>query len=109
MATLAPEGLERLLTPELLVDLDAVRHNVDRIIELVGGDVRRWRPHTKTSKIPEVLDVLLARGVTRFKCATTREARILLARAKHPIDLLVAMAHRGPNLAACAHLVRQHE
>lgn len=98
--------LDALQTPALLVDLDAVRHNVDHMIGLVGGDARRWRPHTKTSKIPEVLDVLLERGVTRFKCATTREARVLLERAQGRIELLIAMAHRGQNLARCAALAR---
>ena len=99
---------ERLQTPALLVDLDAVRHNVDHMIRLVRGDMRRWRPHTKTSKIGEVLDVLLERGVVRFKCATTREASVLLERACAPIDLLIAISHHGANLARCAALAHQH-
>ena len=102
-----PLDFAGLLTPALLVDLDAVRHNVDHMLRLVGGDPRRWRPHTKTSKIPEVLDELLQRGVTRFKCSTTLEAAVLLGRARRNIDLLIAMPHRGANLARCAALARE--
>lgn len=96
--------LNELQTPALLVHLDRVRSNVARMIEMLGDRTERWRPHVKTTKIPEVLDLLLAAGVRRFKCATTREARVLLDRARDPIDLLVAMPHRGPNLARAARL-----
>lgn len=98
-------GLERLQTPALLVDLDVARHNVRHMLALVGGDPARWRPHTKSSKIPQVLALLLAAGVTKFKCATTREAKVLLDLAgAQPIDLLVAMPLHGANLARLAAL-----
>jgi D-serine deaminase-like pyridoxal phosphate-dependent protein len=96
--------LGELQTPALLVHLDRVRSNVARMIEMLGGRTERWRPHVKTTKIPEVLDLLLAAGVRRFKCATTREAQVLLGRARDPIDLLVAMPHRGANLHRVARL-----
>lgn len=90
--------LASLQTPALVIRLARVRRNVDRTLELIGGRAERWRPHVKTAKIPEVLDLLLARGVRRFKCATSREAQVLLSRATEPVDLLVAMAHRGANM-----------
>ena len=90
-------GLDALQTPALLIDLDQVRANVTRMTNSVGGDLTRWRPHVKTAKIPEVLDLVLAAGVRSFKCATTREADVLLRRAREPIDLLVAIAHHGNN------------
>jgi D-serine deaminase-like pyridoxal phosphate-dependent protein len=79
------------------------------MIEMVDGRTERWRPHVKTTKIPEVLDLLLAAGVRRFKCATTREAQVLLGRARDPIDLLVAMPHRGSNLRRVARLAAAHD
>jgi D-serine deaminase-like pyridoxal phosphate-dependent protein len=97
-------NLNELQTPALLVHLDRVRSNVARMIDMIDGRTYRWRPHVKTTKIPEVLDLLLAAGVRRFKCATTREARVLLGRARGPIDLLVAMPHRGANLVRVARL-----
>ncbi|HLU40246.1 MAG TPA: alanine racemase [Planctomycetota bacterium] len=98
------DALAGFQTPCLLVDLAAVRANVAAMLRMLDGDVARWRPHVKTCKVPEVLDVLLAAGVTHFKCATTREAAVLLGRQSAGIDLLVAMAHRGANLARVATL-----
>lgn len=100
--------LEDLQTPTLLIDLDAVEHNLARMRALLGGDLRRWRPHVKTSKVPEVLRLLLDAGVRRLKCATSREAEVLLAVAEEPIDVLVAMAHQGANLDRFAALARDH-
>jgi D-serine deaminase-like pyridoxal phosphate-dependent protein len=99
---------EELQTPALLVCLDRVRANLARMTELLGGRVERWRPHVKTTKIPEVLDLLLAAGVRRFKCATSREVRVLLGRAQEPIDVLVAMPHRGSNLHRVTRLAAAH-
>lgn len=96
--------LEELQTPCLLVHLDKVRHNLDRMRRMLGGSMERWRPHVKTTKIPEVLRLLLAAGVRRFKCATSREADVLLAQSGEALDLLVAMAHQGPNLKRFAEL-----
>ncbi len=90
--------LEDLQTPCLLIDLDRVKHNLSRMRELLDGDMARWRPHVKTTKVPEVLSLLLETAVRRFKCATSREAEVLLDCASEPVDLLVAMSHRGPNL-----------
>jgi D-serine deaminase-like pyridoxal phosphate-dependent protein len=102
-----PASLDALQTPCLLVELSAVRHNVAAMRRWLDGDFARWRPHVKTSKIPEILDLLLEAGVRHFKCATTREAETLLARAEGGIDLLVAMAHHGANLARLRELARQ--
>ena len=94
------ELCERLQTPALIVYLDRVRENVQRMIDYAGS-VDRWRPHLKTTKIPEVWSELLRAGVRQFKCATTREAAVLLdvaSEAAEQVDLLVAYPHRGPSL-----------
>ena len=90
--------IEDLQTPCLLIHLDRVRHNVSRMQEMLKGDMNRWRPHVKTTKVPEILSLLMEASVRRFKCATSREAQVLLDQANEPVDLLVAMAHRGANL-----------
>ena len=100
---------EDLQTPTLLIHLDRVRHNLAAMGTRLGGRWERWRPHVKTCKVPQVLALLLQTGVRRFKCATTREAEVLLdtARAAVPgaaIDLLFAMAQHGPNLDRVAEL-----
>lgn len=100
--------LDDLQTPALLVRLDRVRHNLATVKGQLGGALERWRPHVKTAKIPAVLDLLLQAGLAQLKCATTREADVLLGRARDPIDVLVAYPHRGANLQRCAELAEHH-
>jgi len=101
-----------LQTPALLIRLDRVRNNLERMRDLLAphGGLARWRPHVKTTKIPEVLRLLLDLGLRSFKCSTTREALVMLELARAAgvkIDLLVAMTHRGANLARVAALARE--
>ncbi len=99
--------LPDLQTPVLLIDLDVVRHNVATMRHYLGGAMARWRPHVKTCKTEAALRILLEAGVTRFKCATTRECALLLEVAgQTPIDVLFAMAQHGPALARVAALQR---
>lgn len=64
------------------------------------GDMKKWQPHIKTTKIPEIWAMLVEMGVTRFKCATVREAEHLLkAAGKTKVELLCAMSLHGQNLA----------
>jgi D-serine deaminase-like pyridoxal phosphate-dependent protein len=102
---------EDLQTPTLLIHLDRVRRNVAAMGRRLGGRMERWRPHVKTCKVPEVLALLLRAGVRRCKCATTREAEVMLATAAatlgdEPIDVLFAMAQHGANLERAAALAR---
>ncbi len=103
--------LAELQTPALLIELPRVRHNLQRMQQLLAphGGLDRWRPHVKTCKVPPVLDLLLQHGLRRFKCATTREAAVLLDcadAAGTAVDLLVAFPHRGANLVRLAALAR---
>lgn len=98
--------LDSLQTPVLLIDLDRVRSNLRRTLEIVGGP-DRWRPHVKTAKLRESQSLMLEAGLRHFKCATTREAAVLLELAEGvgvAIDLLLAMALQGPNLLRLAEL-----
>jgi D-serine deaminase-like pyridoxal phosphate-dependent protein len=87
---LAP-SLDRLLTPALVVDLDAAAHNVRAVLARVG-DPKRWRPHVKTVKQAAVVRVLLEAGVRSFKCATPAELELVLAAAgeRFAADVLLA-------------------
>lgn len=100
---------EDLQTPTLLIDLDIVRHNVATMRHYLDGDWQRWRPHVKTCKVGEVLELLLEAGVRRFKVATTRECELLVATARRrPIDILFAMAQHGANLQRVAAIKQQN-
>lgn len=82
-----------LHTPALAIHMPSVRHNVDRVIDAIG-DPSCWRPHLKTTKIPQVWQILVDAGVDRFKCANTLEMSILLSMAPE-VDVLLAH-HASP-------------
>ena len=109
----AESDLERLLTPCLIVHLDRVRGNIKRVLEHLQDDPGRWRPHVKTTKIPEVWRELFAAGVRQFKCATTREADVLGAtlcsQGVKGGDILVAYPHVGPALTQLGRIAARHE
>jgi len=102
----------RLLSPALIVYLDRVRENIRRTIALAGGDPGRWRPHIKTTKIPEVYAEMTRAGLRHFKCATLREAETLLRVVREEgiedADLLFAYPLVGPALDRLSALVREH-
>lgn len=75
--------------------------NIATTLRLLGGRAERWRPHVKTAKLAFTMSRLLARGVTRFKCATSRE--LVCACEAGADDVVVAY----PVLGAGAHRVRQ--
>lgn len=98
---LPPELTAVLLSPALVVYLDHVRENVRRVVDLAGGDPGRWRPHVKTTKIPEVWAELARAGLRHFKSATVREAEVLLEVLEAEGiggDVLVAFPLLGPAL-----------
>jgi D-serine deaminase-like pyridoxal phosphate-dependent protein len=82
-----------VLTPALVIDEAVVERNIQATLDVLGGDAARWRPHVKTSKVPSTVDCFLRRGITNFKCCTSRE---LLVLCKHgATDVLFAHAARG--------------
>ncbi len=91
---LPEELIAEAMSPALLIFLDHVRHNVASMIHATGGDPDRWRPHLKTTKMPVIWHELLDASVRQFKCATTREASLLLdlfdEKAIAGEDLLIA-------------------
>jgi D-serine deaminase-like pyridoxal phosphate-dependent protein len=73
---------------------------------MVDGNPNRLRPHIKTHKTKEVNDLLLAAGITKFKCATIAEAE-LLALSEAP-DVLISMQLIGPNISRYRQLIEQY-
>ena len=105
---LAEEFSRRVSTPALVIYIDFVRENLNRVIELLDGRVDRWRPHVKTTKLPPVFIELARAGVRGFKCATLREAdQLSLALAQEGVvgaDILVAYPLIGPALEGLGRL-----
>ncbi len=98
------------LTPALVIDLDAVDHNVAAVLARAGGP-GRWRPHVKTVKSQAVIARLLAAGVHCLKVATVPELELVLEAAEShgsSIDVLVAYPLRGSAVEAVEALARRH-
>lgn len=67
---------DQLDTPALVVYPDRVKYNID-LAKTFIDDVARLRPHVKTHKSPQVTNLMLQAGITKFKCATIAEAEML--------------------------------
>jgi D-serine deaminase-like pyridoxal phosphate-dependent protein len=93
-----------ICSPVPLVYFERVEQNIRRMIEIAGG-VERLRPHMKTHKMPEMIRLQLARGITKFKCATIAEAE-MTASCGAP-DVLLAYQPVGPNIARFLQLTKQ--
>lgn len=89
-------------SPALLVYSDRIKHNIALAIAMIG-DVSRLRPHVKTHKTKEILQLQLDAGITKFKCATIAEAE-MLGECGAP-DVLLAYPVYGPKLVRFLELV----
>jgi D-serine deaminase-like pyridoxal phosphate-dependent protein len=94
-------GLESVMTPALLFYPEITSSNIERTLELLGGDPQRWRVHIKTAKLGYTLRMLVERGIRNFKCATTLE--LLVACECGATDVLLAY----PSIGANARRVRE--
>ena len=92
-----------LPSPALLVYRERVEENLRRMVAIAGGP-ERLRPHIKTHKMLEMIELQLALGITKFKCATISEAE--MAAGAGAADLLLAYQPVGPNVQRLASLIR---
>jgi D-serine deaminase-like pyridoxal phosphate-dependent protein len=79
--------IQQLDTPSLLLDLDAVERNLDRMDQALAGTSIRARPHTKTHKVPNLALEQLRRGAIGICCAKLGEAEVMAAGGAAPILL----------------------
>jgi len=74
-------------SPSLLVYPSLVQKNIAEMIRMAGS-VDRLRPHIKTHKTAEGIQLMQEQGIYKFKCATIAEAELLaINKAK---DVLLA-------------------
>lgn len=85
--------MESLETPALVFYEEKIRENIARIGKLLGG-YGRLRPHIKTHKCREILDLQLYVGVSRVKCATPKEVHFAAQAGVR--DILLAYPIVGP-------------
>ncbi|MGW3230348.1 D-TA family PLP-dependent enzyme [Kitasatospora sp. NPDC001095] len=83
--TRVPEDVD---TPDIVVELDVLRRNVDRMAAGLRAKGLRLRPHAKTHKMPEIAELQLAAGAVGLTVATIGEAEVF---AEHgATDLFIA-------------------
>jgi D-serine deaminase-like pyridoxal phosphate-dependent protein len=97
-------NVDEVDSPALLVYPDRAEENVRRMISMVG-DPRRLRPHMKTHKLPEMIRLQLAHGITKFKCVTIAEAEMTAACGAE--DVLLAHQPIGPKVQRLIQLVQK--
>ncbi len=71
------DTLDDVVTPALIVDLDAYERNLGTMAALVERAGLRLRPHAKTHKSPEIALAQMARGAVGACCQKLSEAEIL--------------------------------
>ncbi|HEY0610599.1 MAG TPA: alanine racemase, partial [Chitinophaga sp.] len=80
-------NVDQIDSPALLVYPARIRENIDTAKAAID-DVQRLRPHVKTNKIAEVVQLMQDAGIQKFKCATIAEAEML--GKVHAADALLA-------------------
>ena len=99
------EDIDQLDTPALVVYPERVKANIQAALDMIG-DPARLRPHVKTNKSTEVIQMMLEMGIYQFKCATIAEAEMVaLAGAK---DILLAYQTVGPKAFRLFDLISHH-
>jgi D-serine deaminase-like pyridoxal phosphate-dependent protein len=88
------EDAHQIPSPALLIYPDRVRENLAQMVEWAGAD--RLRPHVKTHKMPQVVQMKLEAGITKFKTSTIAESEMTAAAAGK--DVLLAYQPVGPNI-----------
>jgi D-serine deaminase-like pyridoxal phosphate-dependent protein len=84
-----------IVTPALVVFPELIAANIAEMIR-VAASPARLRPHCKTHKMREVVEMQVARGITKQKCATIAEAELLADAGVK--DILWAYNPVGPNI-----------
>ena len=84
-----PESIE---TPEFLVYEEMLQYNINEVIRVCGSS-ERIVPHVKTHKSAAVLKLQMDSGLRSFKCATLREAELLLKNGVDEIIFAYPLVH----------------
>lgn len=98
-------NIDTIDSPALLLYKERIQQNISHAVEMIK-DVNLLRPHVKTNKTAEVCAMMMAAGITKFKCATIAEAEMLAM--LHAKDVLLAYQPVGPKAKRLLSLVQQY-
>jgi D-threonine aldolase len=99
------DNINELDSPALVVYPERVKANISTAVSMVD-DVLRLRPHIKTSKCRETIQLMLEAGILKFKCATIAEAETL--GICHAPDVLLAYQPNGPKLQRFVAVIKKY-
>lgn len=99
-----PVNESSLATPCILLYPDRIEENIRRMIA-IAGSARRLRPHVKTHKVAEIIQLQLNHGITRFKCATLSEVEMVAESGGK--DILLSYPLLGPEVKMWFDLIQR--
>ena len=94
-----------MLSPSMVIFRDLVERNLDEIVRIAGSP-ERLRPHCKTHKMREIVELQVARAITKHKCATIAEAEMLATAGVK--DIFLAYNPVGPNIQRLVHFLDRY-
>ncbi len=99
------QDTSEIFTPALVVFRELLEENLDGMIA-IAGNASRLRPHCKTHKMREVIQMQLDRGISKHKCATFAEAEMLADAGVK--DIFLAYNLVGPNIRRAVTFVEKY-
>jgi D-serine deaminase-like pyridoxal phosphate-dependent protein len=94
-----------IYSPSLIFFKDLIQKNIDLAVKM-AGDPKRLRPHVKTHKTREIVQMELAAGISKHKVATLAEAEMCASAGA--TDIFLAYNVVGPNRERLAKLIRAY-
>ena len=108
-----PGSRWEILTPALVLDLDALERNIAAMAAWAKAGGHALRPHGKSHKSPDIARLQAAAGAVGLCCASLREAQVMAAHdisgllittplAPRKAPLVTALAKAGADIAVVA-------
>ena len=98
------KNIDAIDSPSLVIYPDRVQKNIN-VLKSFVPITNRLRPHIKTNKSPEVVQLLLDADISKFKCATIAEAEMLAHVGAQ--DVLLAYQPTGPKIERLIQLIKK--
>lgn len=98
-------NIEQVDSPALILYPERIAENIQLLKSMID-DVDRLRPHVKTNKSKEAMQMMVDAGITKFKCATIPEAETLAETGAK--DILLAYQPVAPRLRRLISLIKEY-
>lgn len=99
------KNIHEIDSPSLAIYWERCNANIQKVIEVAGG-VERLRPHVKTHKLGEIIQLHIQYGFTKFKAATIAEAEMIAMNGGQ--DVLIAHQLTPPKILRYVRLLQKY-